>query len=182
MQLNESAIKKMISDPALRKEGFEMIVREYSEMLYHHIRRMVLTHEDANDVLQNTFLKAWQGLAKFEGRSKLSSWLYRIAVNESLTFLRSRNHDAEVTAIDDDEGVANMLLADEYFDGDKTEIMFLQALEKLPPAQRTVFCMHYYDEMKYSEISAILGTSEGALKANYHLAVQKISEFFKSND
>ena len=156
------------------------MVRQYSEQLYWQIRRIVLTHEDADDVLQNTFLKAWNGLDGFHGESKVITWLSRIAINESLDFLR-RNKNPLVST-DDDMSVANTLLADDYFDGSETEALLQQAIATLPDVQRTVFQLRYFEEMKYSEISQLLDTSEGALKASYHLAVKKISAFFKSRD
>ena len=163
-----------------KRSEFESIVREYSEQLYWQIRRIVLTHDDANDVLQNTFLKAWNGFDNFHGESKVSTWLSRIAINESVDFLRRNKHIASATS--DDLSVANTLLADEYFDGSETEAMLQQAIAQLPEVQRMVFQLRYFDEMKYSDISKVLNTSEGALKASYHIAVKKITEFFKQRD
>ena len=163
-----------------KRSEFESIVREYSEQLYWQIRRIVLTHDDANDVLQNTFLKAWNGFDNFHGESKVSTWLSRIAINESVDFLRRNKHIASPAS--DDLSVANTLLADEYFDGSETEAMLQQAIAQLPEVQRMVFQLRYFDEMKYSDISKLLDTSEGALKASYHIAVKKITEFFKSRD
>ena len=140
----------------------------------------MLTHDDANDVLQNTFLKAWNGFDNFHGESKVSTWLSRIAINESVDFLRRNKHIASATS--DDLSVANTLLADEYFDGSETEAMLQQAIAQLPEVQRMVFQLRYFDEMKYSDISKLLDTSEGALKASYHIAVKKITEFFKERD
>ena len=155
-----------------------MIVDQYSQSLYWKIRSIVLTHEDADDVLQNTFLKAWKSLPTFQGKAKLSTWLYRIAINESLDFLR-RKKAATLSSADADLSVANRLLADDYFDGDKSQAVLQEAIATLPDVQRTVFTLRYYDEMKYSEISEILGTSEGSLKASYHIAVQKITDYVK---
>ena len=155
-----------------------MIVNQYSQSLYWKIRSIVLTHEDADDVLQNTFLKAWKSLPTFQGKAKLSTWLYRIAINESLDFLR-RQKTAALSSADADLSVANRLLADDYFDGDKSQAVLQEAIATLPDVQRTVFTLRYYDEMKYSEISEILGTSEGSLKASYHIAVQKITDYVK---
>ena len=163
-----------------KRSEFESIVREYSEQLYWQIRRIVLTHDDANDVLQNTFLKAWNGFDNFHGESKVSTWLSRIAINESVDFLRRNKHAASATS--DDLSVANTLLADEYFDGNETEAMLQQVIAQLPEVQRMVFQLRYSDEMKYSDISKLLDTSEGALQASYHIAVKKITEFFKSRD
>ena len=162
------------------REGFEQLVREYSEQLYWQIRRIVLNHDDANDVLQNTFLKAWTGLDNFQGDAKIGTWLSRIAINESLDFLRRNKH--AFASSDDDLSLANTLMADPYFDGSETEAMLQEAIATLPDVQRTVFQLRYFEDMKYSEISEILHTSEGALKASYHIAVKKISDFFKAHD
>jgi RNA polymerase sigma-70 factor (ECF subfamily) len=167
-------------NPETQRKGFELMVREYSEQLYWQIRKIVLTHEDTNDVLQNTFLKAWNAIDTFHGEAKVSTWLSRIAINESVDHLRRNKH--LVSAGDDDLSVANNLMADPYFDGSETEAMLQQAIAQLPDVQRTVFTLRYFDNMKYSEISQITNTSEGALKASYHIAVKKISEFFKSRD
>ena len=155
-----------------------MIVDQYSQSLYWKIRSIVLMHEDADDVLQNTFLKAWKSLPTFQGKAKLSTWLYRIAINESLDFLR-RQKAATLSSADADLSVANRLMADDYFDGDKSQALLQEAIATLPDVQRMVFTLRYYDEMKYSDISEILGTSEGSLKASYHIAVQKISDYVK---
>ena len=167
-------------NPETQRKGFELMVREYSEQLYWQIRKIVLTHEDTNDVLQNTFLKAWNAIDTFHGEAKVSTWLSRIAINESVDHLRRNKH--LVSAGDDDLLVANNLMADPYFDGSETEAMLQQAIAQLPDVQRTVFTLRYFDDMKYSEISQITNTSEGALKASYHIAVKKISDFFKSRD
>ena len=159
-----------------------MVVNQYGEQLYWQVRRIVLSHDDANDVMQNVFVKAWSNIETFRNDSKLSTWLYRIAVNESLDFMRRRKNAPTVSADDADTGVANALLADKYFDGDETEAQLQQAISRLPEVQRMVFNMRYYDEMKYSDMSKVLGTSVGALKASYHIAVKKISDYFKSLD
>lgn len=177
---DERELSAQLLNPKTQRSAFGEVVRQYSEQLYWQIRRIVLTHEDANDVLQNTFLKAWNGLDGFHGESRVITWLSRIAINESLDFLR-RNKNPLVST-DDDMSVANTLLADDYFDGSETEALLQQAVATLPDVQRTVFQLRYFDEMKYSEISQLLDTSEGALKASYHLAVKKISAFFKSRD
>lgn len=153
-----------------------MIVNQYSEQLYWKIRRIVLQHEDANDILQNTFLKAWNNIGEFRNQSKISTWLYRIAINESLDFVRRQKNKISADA---DLSVASRLMADDYFDGDRTQALLQEAIAQLPDVQRTVFLMKYFDDMKYSEISEILGTSEGALKASYHIAVKKITEYLK---
>ena len=169
---------RLLSDTATQRKGFELLVRQYSEQLYWTIRRFVLIHDDANDVLQNTFLKAWNGLDSYHGDAKISTWLSRIAINESLDFLRRRKQQ---TVSMDDISVSSFI-ADDYFDGSETEAMLQEAIATLPDVQRTVFLLRYFEEKKYSEISQLLNTSEGALKASYHIAVKKISDFFKSRD
>ncbi len=182
--MDEATLIKRLSDERTRAEAFTQLVKQYQEPLYSQIRRMVLIHDDADDVLQNTFIKAWTGLDNFRGDSKLSTWLYRIAVNESLNFLE-RNKKIH-TSIDseDPQGieVSNMLQSDPFFDGDEVEMQLQQAIAQLPEKQRAVFNMKYFQEMKYEEMSAIMGTSVGALKASYHHAVKKISDFFKLLD
>lgn len=176
--LDEAEVIRLLASSEGRQKVFPMIVDQYSQSLYWKIRSIVLTHEDADDVLQNTFLKAWKSLPTFQGKAKLSTWLYRIAINESLDFLR-RQKAATLSSADADLSVANRLLADDYFDGDKSQAVLQEAIATLPDVQRTVFTLRYYDEMKYSEISEILGTSEGSLKASYHIAVQKITDYVK---
>ena len=179
---DEQLLMQQLLDPAKQRKAFEQVVREYGEQLYWQIRRMVLIHEDADDVLQNVFIKAWSHLDDFHQESRLSTWLYRIAVNESLDFLRKQKNSSMIHTDDVESGVANMLVADNYYDGDETEAMLQEAISQLPDVQRTVFTLRYYDDMKYSEMSRILKTSEGSLKASYHIAVKKISEFFKHRD
>lgn len=178
---DEKQLMKMLSNPATQRKAFEQVVRQYSEPLYWQVRRIVLSHEDANDVMQNVMIKAWTNLDTFRKASKLSTWLYRIAINESLDFVRHQKSTSMMSA-DDDTGIANTLMADQYFDGDETEAQLQEAIAQLPDVQRTVFNLRYYDEMKYTEMSKVLNTSEGALKASYHIAVKKISDFFKQRD
>lgn len=180
--ITDEQIIVLLQDQKTLELGFRYLVSLYSEPLYNHIRRIVLTHDNTNDVLQNTFLKVWMNIESFEGRSKLSTWLYRIAVNESLTFIE-KNKDRYAIDIDDsDLGLENMLHSDTYFSGDELDIQLQKAIQTLPEKQKLVFLMKYYDDMKYSEISEILGTSVGGLKASYHHAVAKIEEFIKSLD
>jgi RNA polymerase sigma-70 factor (ECF subfamily) len=179
---DDQLLIQQLSNPQTQRRAFETVVRKNSERLYWQIRRFVLSHEDANDVLQNTFIKAWQGLGSFHGDSKLLTWLSRIAINESLDFLRRQKNIITMSTDDEDLTVSNTLMADEYFDGEETEAQLQEAIAQLPEVQRTVFLLRYYDDMKYSDISKALGTSEGALKASYHIAVKKITEFFKSHD
>lgn len=181
MNYDDKTITQMLSDPKKQRQAFSMVVSQYSEPLYWKIRRIVLNHDDANDVLQNVFLKAWNNLGDFQQKSKISTWLYRIAVNESLDFLR-RQKTASMVSADEDIMVGNRLMADEYFDGDEAQALLQEAISRLPDVQRTVFTLRYYDEMKYSEMSRLLTTSEGALKASYHLAVKKILEYVRARE
>lgn len=181
MNYDDKTITQMLSDPKKQRQAFSMVVSQYSEPLYWKIRRIVLNHDDANDVLQNVFLKAWNNLGDFQQKSKISTWLYRIAVNESLDFLR-RQKTASMVSADEDIMVGNRLMADEYFDGDEAQALLQEAISRLPDVQRTVFTLRYYDEMKYSEMSRLLTTSEGALKASYHLAVKKITEYVRARE
>ena len=177
---DERELYAQLKDPKTQRAAFGVIVRQYSEQLYWQIRRIVLIHEDANDVMQNTFLKAWNHIDSFQGESKIITWLSRIAINESLDHLRRNNHPTVST--EDDLSLVNTLQADPYFDGSEVEAMLQQAVATLPDVQRTVFQLRYFDEMKYSEMSQVLNTSEGSLKASYHIAVKKIADFFKSRD
>jgi len=178
----ERQLIERLTNQQTRRAAFEQLVRTYSEQLYWQVRRIVLDHEDANDVLQNVFVKAWTHLDDFHQNSKISTWLYRIATNESIDFVRRQKAQQEVSSIDDDGSIARQLLADRYFDGDETAAMLQEAISQLPDVQRTVFNMRYFEDMKYSEMSKVLDTSEGALKASYHIAVKKIYDFFKARD
>ena len=170
------------TDNTLRSD-FEQAVRQYSEKLYWQVRRIVLTHEDADDVVQNALLKAWHALDTFHGESKLETWLSRIAINEAIDFKRRQKARPVDTGGDDSlQRVARQLEADRYFDGDHAEALLQAAIAALPDVQRTVFQLRYYDEMKYSEISRLTGTSEGAAKASYHFAAKKICKFFKKHE
>ena len=178
MELSDKEMIDMLQDPHTRREGFAVLVRQYSEPLYWKVRRIVLNHEDANDVLQNAFLKIWNNLDTFQGKSALSTWLYRIAINEALDFVRrQKNVNSATVSTEDEPGVAARLMGDDYFDGDEAQARLQEAVARLPEVQRSVFTLKYFDELKYSEISKILDTSEGALKASYHLAVKKITEY-----
>jgi RNA polymerase sigma-70 factor (ECF subfamily) len=179
---DEHRLIAQLLDPDTQRKAFEAVVRQYSKQLYWQIRRIVYSHEDANDVMQNTFIKAWNNLDNFRSESKLSTWLFRIAINESLDFVRRNKNALAVSTDDSDMGIANMLMADSYFDGNETAALLQEAIARLPDVQRTVFNLRYFDDMKYSDISKILETSEGALKASYHIAVKKISEFFNKHD
>lgn len=179
MERLETDLLKLLSDSNKRQMLFAELVKKYSEPLYWKIRSIVLSHEDADDVLQNTFMKAWKNLSSFQGKSKFSTWLYRIAINESLDFMRKQKNKTAISSDDFENGIANVLIADDYFDGDEGQALLQEAIATLPDVQRMVFLMRYYDEMKYPEIHEVLGTSEGALKASYHIAVKKITEYIK---
>jgi len=165
------------ADSNLQKKAFEQIVSFYSEKLYRQIRKMVLSHDDTNDLLQNTLIKAWMNIDLFRGDAKLSTWLYKIAVNESITFLNKQRAQNNISLDDNDTYLFDKLESDEYFDGDALQMKLQKAILTLPEKQKLVFNMRYYDEMPYEEISEILGTSVGALKASYHHAAKKIEEF-----
>jgi len=166
-----------LRDPDKQREAFALVVGIYGEKLYWHIRKMVLNHDDADDLLQNTFMKAWMNINYFRGEAKLLTWLYKIAVNECLTFLNRQRNINNISIDDTDVFLLDRLKGDEYFDGDALQEKFQAAVLSLPEKQRLVFNMKYYEELKYEEMSSILGTSVGALKASYHHAVKKIEEF-----
>ena len=164
------------------REAFAEVIATYSEPLYWQIRRMVQSHDDANDLLQNTFLKAWQSIDLFRGEAKLSTWLHKIAINESITFLAKERKRLNISIDDEESMLINTSESDEYIDGDELKLKLRKAIATLPEKQRLVFNMKYFDEMKYEEMSEILGTSVGALKASYHIAVKKIEQYFSEND
>lgn len=177
LKQNESKFIKRLQDPATQQAAFAELLKVYSEQLYWQIRKIVLSHDDANDVLQNTFIKVWTSIDNFRGDSKLSTWLYRIAINESITFLSKMRAQNNVSIDDADTFLMNKLESDEYFDGDEAQLKLQKAILTLPEKQRIVFNLKYFDEMKYEEMSEVLETSVGALKASYHHAVKKIEEF-----
>lgn len=179
---NEDEITQQLQDPTTQRKAFKEVVKQYSQQLYWQIRRMVLSHEDANDILQNTFIKAWSNLEYFRGEAKLSTWLYRIALNECLNFLNKQRAQNQLSLDDVDTTLLGKLESDPYFDGDEIQKEFQKALLQLPEKQRIIFNLKYFKEMKYENISEILGTSVGALKASYHHAVKKIAAFFEETD
>lgn len=163
-----------------KESGFRSLMHQYQEQTYWHIRRMVTTHEDADDVVQNTFIKVFRNLDKFKGNSKLYTWIYRIATNESLTYLKSRKRRHSESIDESENNIENNLIADDYFDGDSVQLLLQKAIVALPDKQKAVFNLRYYEEMPYSDMSEILETSVGALKASYHHAVKKIEEYIKN--
>lgn len=171
-----------LRDPKTVRQAFTEVINLFSEPLYWQIRRMVQNHDDANDLLQNTFIKAWSSIENFRGDAKLSTWLYKIAINESITFLARERKRANLSLDDQEAALINTIEADKDIDGDSLALRLRQAVATLPEKQRLVFNMKYYDDMKYEAISEILGTTVGALKASYHLAVKKIEQFFSGED
>ena len=162
---------------ATRETAFTAIIKKYQEKLYWHIRRMVVDHEDANDVLQNMFIKVWKNLDNFREDSQLYTWLYRIATNESLTFIEQQKKRSSVSLSGEEGSLTNKLHADKDFDGNKLEWKLQLAIQQLPEKQKAVFNLRYFEEMPYEEMSRVLETSEGALKASYHHAVKKIEDY-----
>ena len=179
---NEEDILEMLRNPDTQKRGFAYVVEEYSERLYWQIRKMVYSHDDANDILQDVFIKAWLNIDKFRGDAKLSTWLYKIAINESITFINRSKAKLNLSIDDDDSFLVNKLEGDKYFDGDRAQLLLQQAVVTLPEKQRLVFQMKYFNELKYDDMSDILGTSVGALKASYHHAVKKVEKFLKESN
>lgn len=178
----EQVLRMLQENDAMQHRAFSMIVEEFSQQLYWQIRRLVLNHDDANDVLQETLIQAWKNIDYFRGESKLSTWLYRIAINQSLNFLNKQKAQQNLSMDNEEASVAAQLEGDPYFDGDKAQCLLQQALVTLPDKQRLVFNFRYFDELTYTEISEIIGSSVGALKADYHLAVKKISKILNEID
>lgn len=177
--VTDAMILEWLRQPATFEKGFSWMLRSYQERIYWHIRRMVTHHEDANDVMQNTFIKAYKGIKNFKGNSQLYTWLYRIATNESITFLKKQQRHQSSSIESEETNLENQLKADVYFDGDEIQRKLQAALNTLPEKQRLVFNMRYFDEMSYKDISEVLGTSVGGLKASYHHAVKKIEAILK---
>jgi RNA polymerase sigma-70 factor (ECF subfamily) len=181
MHADDKELLRDFREPETKEKAFTSIIKKYQEKLYWHIRRMVIDHDDANDVLQNMFIKVWNGLTNFREDSQLYTWLYRIATNESLTFLEQSKKRSSVSLNDLESGLANKIVADKNFDPQRLEWKLQLAIQQLPEKQRVVFNLRYYDEMPYEEMSRVLETSEGALKASYHHAAKKIEEYIRNN-
>jgi RNA polymerase sigma factor (sigma-70 family) len=179
--LEEKEFIQQLLNPKMQNAAFQKLLLTYQKPLYSHIRNIVLNHEDTHDVLQNTFIKVFQHLKKFKGDSKLFSWMYRIATNEALTFLSQKAKKNGVTSESLQNKTIDNLKSDPYFDGNEIEITLHKAIATLPEKQQLVFKMKYFEDLKYEEISDILGTSIGALKASYHHAVKKIETYVKTN-
>ncbi|MDB4534613.1 sigma-70 family RNA polymerase sigma factor, partial [Vicingaceae bacterium] len=174
---SDDKLLTMFRDESSRNYAYNLIVRKYQERVYWHIRRILINHEDADDVTQNTLIKAWKGLHKFKEESQLYTWLYRIATNESITFLNKKKKRFFVSINDIEHELSQSLESDDQYSGDEIQLTLQKAILTLPEKQRLVFNMRYYDEMKYDEIAEVLGTSVGALKASYHHAVKKIENY-----
>lgn len=181
--ITEEELQRSLSDPRSRREAFGLAVEMYAQQIYWQLRRMVYSHDDASDLVQNTFIKAWEALDSFRGDAKLSTWLYRIAMHEGLNFLKQEKRKQELYLRPEEDATASYLInkleGDEYFDGDDYERRFQAALASLPEKQGLVFRMRYYDELPYDEIAQLTGTSVGALKASYHHAYKKIEALLK---
>jgi RNA polymerase sigma factor (sigma-70 family) len=181
-QVEDDEILAKFSVESTRNEAFNLLVTKYQEKIYWHIRRLVIDHDDADDLVQEVFIKIWKNLSKFRSDSKLYTWIYRIATNDCITFLNKKKQRNNIPLEDVSDELSESLIASSYFNGDKIQMKLQQALLILPEKQRLIFNMKYYDELKYEEISEILGTSVGALKASFHIAVKKIEAFMLNDD
>jgi RNA polymerase sigma factor (sigma-70 family) len=177
----DKELLSLFRNPDRKNYAFNLIIRKYQERLYWHIRKIVIGHEDTDDLLQNTYLKAWKGLENFRGESQIYTWLYRIATNEALSFLKEKRRKFFLPLINVEKALISGLESDPYFNGDELQLKLQKAILKLPEKQRIVFNMRYFDEMKYEDMALILDTSVGALKASYHHAVKKIEAFIKTD-
>lgn len=181
IQVDDQVILRSFKDERTRDSAFTQLVKKYQERLYWHIRRMLVEHEDTNDVLQNVFIKVWKNLGDFREESNLYTWMYRIATNETLTWLDQQKRRSSVSISDGESDLSNKLVAQKGFDANKLEWKLQQAIQSLPEKQRVVFNLRYYDEMPYEEMATVLDTSVGALKASYHHAVKKVEAYLTGN-
>ena len=181
MELNEKELIANLKSDKGREQAFQTLVKTYQERLYWHIRKIVINHDDTDDILQNVFIKVWKNVDGFREDSSLFTWLFRIATNESLSHLQKQRRHSVVSMTEISDYLSNSLESDVYFEGDDIQKKFQSAILQLPNKQRIVFNMKYFDEMKYEEISKVLKTSVGALKASYHFAVKKIEELLKED-
>ncbi|HVG11879.1 MAG TPA: sigma-70 family RNA polymerase sigma factor [Flavisolibacter sp.] len=176
-QQEDAELLVQFRNPETRDRAYTTIIKKYQQRLYWHIRRMVVDHDDTNDILQNVFIGVWKALDNFKEESQLYTWLYRIATNESLTFIEGQKKRSAVSLSDVETGLSNKIKADKHFDPSKIEWKLQLAIQALPEKQKAVFTLRYYDEMPYEEMSRVLETSEGALKASYHHAVKKVEDY-----
>jgi len=182
VQVDDAEILRKFQDEKTRNEAFNLLLKKYQQKLYWHIRRMVIDHDDADDLIQDTFVKVWKNLPGFRSDAQLYTWMYRIATNECITFLNKKKQKNNIPLDDVSYELADTLADSSYFNGDQAQLKLQQAILTLPEKQRLVFNMKYFDDMKYEEMSEVLGTSVGALKASFHLAVKKIESFLVSKD
>lgn len=180
--MNDHELIEKFNHPDSRNYAFNLLVRKYQQKVYWHIRKMVIDHDDADDLTQETFIKAWRGLENFKGESQLYTWLYRIATNECLNFLAKKKRRFFLPINDITEELSNKIESADLVSGEQIQLKLQKALLTLPDKQRLVFNMKYFDDMKYEDIADIIGTSVGALKASYHLAVKKIELYFEEHD
>lgn len=181
-QVEDDEIIAKFAEERTRNEAFNLLISKYQEKIYWHVRRLVIDHDDADDLVQEVFIKVWRNLEKFRNDSKLYTWIYRIATNESITFLNKKKQRNNTPLDEVSQELAESLVASSYFNGDKIQMKLQQALLTLPEKQRLIFNMKYFDDMKYDEISEVLGTSVGALKASFHIAVKKVEVFMLNDD
>ncbi|SCY17026.1 RNA polymerase sigma-70 factor, ECF subfamily [Nonlabens sp. Hel1_33_55] len=180
-QSTDQQILDLVSNPKSLDKGFRLLVKEHQQNLYWQIRKILLNHEDTDDVLQNVFIKIFRGLPKFKGDSKLSTWMFRIAYNESMTFLKRKSKIVQINSAEMQDYLVQQLEADVYFTGDEIQKQLQKALVRLPDRQREIFNMRYYDEIKFKDIAEILELSEGAVKSSYHIAAKKIEAYLKED-
>jgi RNA polymerase sigma factor (sigma-70 family) len=180
--VSDTEILSKFQDEKTRNEAFNLLLKKYQQKIYWHVRRMVIDHDDADDLVQDVFIKIWKNLPGFRSDAQLYTWMYRIATNECITFLNKKKQKNNIPLDDVSYELAESLADSSYLSGDKVQLKLQQALLTLPDKQRLVFNMKYYDDMKYEEMSEVLGTSVGALKASFHLAVKKIEAHLLSHD
>lgn len=181
-QVEDSEILEKFLNTKTRDEAFNLLLNKYQQKIYWHIRRLVIDHDDADDLVQDTFIKVWKNLDKFRSDSQLYTWIYRIATNESITFLNKKKQRNNTPLDEVSAELAETLIASSHFNGDKVQLKLQQALLTLPEKQRLIFNMKYFDDLKYDEIAEITGTSVGALKASFHIAVKKVEIFMLNED
>lgn len=181
-QVEDEEILSKFNNEKTRNTGFNLLIQKYQQKIYWHIRRLVINHEDADDLVQETFVKVWKNLHNFRSDSQLYTWIYRIATNESITFLNKKKNKHSIPLDELNTELAESLASSSYFNGDKIQRKLQEAVLTLPEKQRIIFNMKYFDDMKYEEISEVLGTSVGALKASFHIAVKKIETILLNKD
>lgn len=181
--MDDSLILQKFAEQSTREEAFRLLLKKYQQKIYWHVRRLVIDHDDADDIVQDVFIKVWKNLENFRENAQLYTWIYRIATNESITFLNKKKQRAQISLEDESAAyLTDSLSEGSHFNGNRAQQKLQEALLTLPEKQRLVFNMKYFDDLKYEEISEILGTSVGGLKASYHIAVKKIEQYFNESD